>query len=305
MNNSLNSPGAEAQLGSPRILEEGRPNYERNNRASDWFGHNTEVIDIIPESRLKFEASRAKAAGQDLQNELSSTGNGHADNERPEAHHENSDAGRVDVNNLVENYANLEVSAKPGAKTEGDGLQERDQVTTNGLVNHSSATPSPDSDKAQPPRLDLNGGKKIDKNRSVPQAKSENAKASNKQGRLHQESSGGGWDQIPPHHRLRADGEGIAKKNKTDSVNDIFLNSNTPEKRVVREPRIPKNLAEDNTPRKQATPRGGPEGLQNRQKAMNHSEMSAIMHGSPVEATSPRPSSGRKTLPHMQRSELW
>ncbi|BFZ00783.1 hypothetical protein BsWGS_03822 [Bradybaena similaris] len=313
MNNGFNSPSAETHVGnSPRILEEGRPNFERNNRASDWFGHSTEVVDIIPESRLKFEAARAKAlktqesAEQDLLSEQINGSNAHTENGKLEAHQEHSEAGKGDiVNNLAENYSNLEVSSKLVVKVEGDDSKERDQVTSNGLTNHSSSTPSPSSEKTPPPRLVLSGVKRVDKNRTEPQTKPESARVS-KQGRLHQESLGDGWDQVPPHHRLRADGEGIAKKNKTDSVSEIFLHSNsTPEKRVVREPKVPKNLVEDNTPRKPSTPRVRPEGLQNLQKAMNHTEMSAIMHNSPVESTPPRPSSGRKILPHMQRSELW
>lgn len=45
------------------------------------------------------------------------------------------------------------------------------------------------------------------------------------------------------------------------------------------------------------------DGVRNMERARNQDEMSAIMHGSPVQQA--RPDSGRKILPHMQRSELW
>ena len=47
------------------------------------------------------------------------------------------------------------------------------------------------------------------------------------------------------------------------------------------------------------------DGIKNMEKANNHEEMSAIMHGS-QSANPPRPTSGRRAMPaHLQRSELW
>uniref|UniRef100_A0A0B7A8J2 Uncharacterized protein n=1 Tax=Arion vulgaris TaxID=1028688 RepID=A0A0B7A8J2_9EUPU len=303
MDNGFNSPTTDEPLaGNPRVHEEGRQNYERNNRSSDWFAPKNEIPDAKPESRLRSDAARANAEKNrgTIQEDL---------RQQNGDHHENADRLKQDINNHIENFTNLEVSPKPITQVKSVDAEEhngREHDPPSASVNHVHTSPASDLNHLPPLRLELNQRDNVDRPKvGAKVTKSEKNKISkeSKLGRLHKESSGSGWDQSPPHHRLRAEGEDIAKRNNTDSITEIFLhNNNSPEPKEIK---VLNSAAATYTPRKPPTPRIRPDGLQNLQRSMNHSEMSAIMHGSPVDPKLPRPSTGRKILPHMQRSELW
>ncbi|KAK7477129.1 hypothetical protein BaRGS_00031615, partial [Batillaria attramentaria] len=123
-----------------------------------------------------------------------------------------------------------------------------------------------------------------------------------KQGKLHQESHGGGWDEIPPAHRMRPEGEGIAIKNSNDSMFELMRSDNGPPPIVAKETRTMPHLQETPSPRKNANPpRTRPEGMRNYERAHNQTEMAAILRGE----GDARPSTPQRNIRHLQRSELW
>jgi len=177
------------------------------------------------------------------------------------------------------------------------------------LMNHYSTEPIPANEQPPPARLGLGGDAVAEKHQGKgmgPLLRLEGKKSARevKQGKLHQTSTGSGWDEAPPQNRMRPEGEDIAVKNSSDSVNDIILQNNvSPPQR--KDPKVLKHMTESESPRRAPQQRVVGDGIRNMEKANNHDEMSAIMHGSP-NANPARPTSGRRAMPaHLQRSELW
>lgn len=62
MNNGFTSPSTDEPLaGNPRVHVEGRENYERNNKSSDWFAHSGAATEPRSESRHMSDAAKANA----------------------------------------------------------------------------------------------------------------------------------------------------------------------------------------------------------------------------------------------------
>ncbi|XP_059144471.1 uncharacterized protein LOC131931659 [Physella acuta] len=317
--NEFSSPCTdEPLLANPRVHVEGRENYERNHKASDWFAHNDSPGEVKPEARLRSEAARENAMknrgsmNENMQGYANPAPvrNIHPRGVKPEAQ-DIAELNKGDgMRNLIENYGNLEVSPRPAPKVKGsdaEEYQQRQHGSTKLLLDHYSTEPIPASEQPPKPRLGLGAEEIADKHkgeRMGPLMRLEGTKTPRepKQGRLHQVSAGSGWDEIPPQHRMRPEGEGIAQKNSADSISEIMLQNNmgVPQKTA---PKVMKHMSESPTPRKPPQNRVRLDGVRNMERARNQDEMSAIMHGSPVQQA--RPDSGRKVLPHMQRSELW
>lgn len=318
--NDFSSPSTdEPIIGNPRVHVEGRENYERNHKASDWFAHNSKpTSDAKPDSRLRSEAARDNA----LKNRGSMNENmqGYANppisrslhprGVKPEAQEIAAGNQGDGMKNLIENYGNLEVSPRPVPKVKGADAEEylqRQQGSTKVLLDHYSTAPIPANELPPKHRFGIGAEEIAEKHkgeRMGPLMRLEGTKTPRepKQGRLHQESTGSGWDEDPPQHRMRPEGEGIAQRNSADSINEIILQNNNdlPQKKT---PKVLKHMTVSENTRKTPPNRVRLDGVRNMEKARNQEEMSAIMHGSPVQQQ--RPDSAKKHLPHLQRSELW
>uniref|UniRef100_A0A0B7BVR3 Uncharacterized protein n=1 Tax=Arion vulgaris TaxID=1028688 RepID=A0A0B7BVR3_9EUPU len=315
MNNGIHTYCSDGPLaGNPRVHEEGRQNYERNSKSSDWFAHGNVAADPKPEARLRTDAARDiafKSRGS-MQENMQGYANPpivrniHPRGVRPEAL-DNAEGNKgKDLRNLIDNYGHLEMPPKPVPKVKGyeaEEYKEREQGSTKVLLNHFSTDPIPANELPLPARLRLGAEEIAEKHngeRMGPLMRLEGTKTPRepKVGSLHQESTGSGWDEAPPHHRMRPEGEGIAQKNSADTINEIILQNNSPPQRT--NPKLLKHLTESRTPRKTPPCRVRLGGIQNLERAMNQTEMSAIMHGNPTNSNNEK-----KALPHMQRSELW
>lgn len=325
--NDFSSPCADEPLaGNPRVHQEGREYYERNNRGSDWFGHDmgpgpgSAPQQLPPEARLRSEEARGNALKNRGSMADSMTGYANPPPERtihprgvkPEAAQIAAGNAGDGMKNLIENYGNLGVSDRPAPKVKGSEAEEyleRQHGSTKVLLNHYSTDPIPATELPKQPRLGFGGEEIADKHKGEnmgPLMRLEGKKTPRepKVSRLHQTSNGGGWDEIPPHNRMRPEGEDIAHKNSLDSMGEILAQDNTavPQRQ---ETKVPRHMEVSHTPRSTPQARVRLDGIRNMERARNQDEMSAIMHGSPVQAQPARPSSGRRVLPHMQRSELW
>ncbi|RUS89952.1 hypothetical protein EGW08_002304 [Elysia chlorotica] len=315
----------EPMAGNRRVHEEGRENYERNNRGNDWFGHDMGPGPSTkqappPEARLRSEAARENALKNRGTMGDSMTGYANPPVERtihprgvkPEAAQIAAGNTGGGMKNLIENYGNLGLSDRPAPKVKGSDAEEyleRQHGSTKVLLNHYSTDPIPAGEMPKQPRLGVGAEEIADKHKGEgmgPLMRLEGKKTPRepKISRLHQTSDGGGWDEIPPQSRMRPEGEDIAQKNSADSMGEILAQDNTsvPQRHEVKQP---KHLEVSHTPRSMPQARVRLDGIRNMERARNHDEMSAIMHGSPVQGAPPRPSSGRRMMPHMQRSELW
>jgi len=317
--------------GNPRVHPEGREFYERNAKASNWYEHGNGVPDAKPEARLRSDAARQNAERN--RGCMADNMGGYAEPVIERNLHPRAVKGEAKANaksnqgggmkNLMENYGNLDISARPAPKVKGseaEEYKEREQGSKY-IMDHYSTEPIPASEQPPPARLGLGGDAVAEKHQGKgmgPLMRLEGQKTPRepKVGRLHQTSKGGkkhftrprpfsfcGWDETPPHVRQRPEGEGIAQKNSSDSINDIILqnNVNVPQRR---EPKVLKHMTESESPRNISHKRVVGDGLRNMERAQNREEMSAIMHGSPSPAA-PRPTSGKRVLPHLSRSELW
>ncbi|BFZ06086.1 hypothetical protein BsWGS_09125 [Bradybaena similaris] len=304
--------------GHPRVHEGGREYYERNIKTCDWFTHSNTSAESKPDARLRTGTARDIAVRnrgcipENLQ--------GYADppvvrsihprGVKPEAHRiAEVNKGR-ELKCLLDNYGKLGVLPKPGPKVNGseaEEYKEREQGSTKFLLNHFSTDPIPASELPPPHRLRLGGEEIAEKHKGEqmgPILRLEGKKTPKepKMRRLHQVSTGSGWDEAPPHHRTRPEAEEIAQKNSADSINEIILqNVFTPPQRKA--PKILKHLAESPTPHKPAPHRVRLDGVEILEKALNQTEMSAIMHGCPKSLLGH--SGIQKVLPHLQKSQLW
>lgn len=318
MNNFNGACSDEPLAGNPRVHQEGREFYERNAKASNWYEHGNHVADAKPEARLRSAAARSNAERN--RGCMGESMCGYADPVIERTVHPRAVKGEAksiaaenqggSMKNLIVNYGNLEVSPPPGPKVKGSDAEEYKEREKGSkyLINHYSNDPIPASEQPLPPRLGLGGDEVAVKHQGKgmgPLMRQEGTKTPRepKIGKLHQTSKGGGWDEEPPHTRMRPEGEGIAQKNSSDSINDIILqnNVNVPQRK---DPKILKHMTESESPRSRAHKGVVGDGLRNREKALNREEMSAIMHGSPS-PNGPQQSSGKKILPHLKRSELW
>ncbi|KAH9488318.1 hypothetical protein Btru_063772 [Bulinus truncatus] len=317
--NEFSSPCTDEPLvANPRVHVEGREYYERNYKSSDWFGHDNSVTsDPKPEARLRTEAARENA----IKNRGSMDENlqGYANPPLVRNIHPRGVKGDAKdiaegnkgdgMKNLIENYGNLEVSPRPIPKVKGSDAEEylqRQHGSTKVLLNHFSTDPVPSSELPPKPRLGIGADEIADRHkgeRMGPLMRLEGTKTPRepKVGRLHQQSQNGGWDEIPPQHRMRPEGETIAQKNSADSISNIMqTNHELPQKKTPT--KVLQHLSESPSGRKAPQNRVRLDGVRNMEKARNQEEMSAIMHGSPNQL--PRPDSAKKHLPHLQRSEL-
>ncbi|XP_005108192.1 uncharacterized protein LOC101847611 [Aplysia californica] len=318
--NEFSSPCTDEPLaGNPRVHQEGREYYERNAKSANWFSHENGLTAPKPEARLRSDAARDNAMKN--RGSMSDNMKGYANPAVERSVHPRAVKGEAEANavgskggnmrNLMENYGNLEISPRPGAKVKGweaEEYKEREQGSTKVLLNHYSTDPVPASEMPPAPRLGLGGEEVAEKHRGEqmgPLMRLEGNKTPRepKVGRLHQTSTGSGWDEIPPQHRMRPEGEGIAQKNSSDSINDIILQNNAtpPQRKGVK---VLKHMTESDSPRNTPHQRVRLDGIKNLERANNREEMSAIMHGSSTPSQA-RPASGKKVLPHLQRSELW
>ncbi|XP_055867727.1 uncharacterized protein LOC106057156 isoform X1 [Biomphalaria glabrata] len=318
--NEFSSPCTDEPLvANPRVHVEGREYYERNHKSSDWFGHDNSVTsDPKPEARLRSDAAKENA----LKNRgcMNENMQGYANPPLVRNIHPRGVKGDAKdiaegnkgdgMKNLIENYGNLEVSARPNPKVKGADAEEylqRQHGSTKVLLDHYSTDPIPASELPPKPRLGIGAEEIAEKHKGEkmgPLMRLEGTKTPRepKQGRLHQQSVGSGWDEIPPQNRMRPEGENIAQKNSADSINDLFRNNHVePSKKTPT--KVLQHMTESGTPRKTPPSRVRLDGVRNMERARNQDEMSAIMHGSPTQQV--RPDSGKKHLPHMQRSELW
>lgn len=302
-----------------RVHEEGRGNYERNTKAADWFAHGNAQADPKPEARLRSDAARDNALKNrgSLGENMGGYANPPAERVlhpravKPEAQANAGGHQGGSMKNLMENYGNLEVSPRPGPKVKGSEAEEykqREQGSTKILLDHYSTDPIPAVEQPPPPRLGHGAAEIADKHTGekmgpLMRLEGKSSPREPKVGPLHQTSSGNSWDEIPPQHRMRPEGEDIAKKNSADSIGDILLQNNTaiPQRK---EGKVLKHLEESPIRNKIPPNRVRCGGLENLERARNREEMSAIMHGSPNVPVE-RPNSGKKVLPHLQRSELW
>ncbi|GFO22800.1 hypothetical protein PoB_004930500 [Plakobranchus ocellatus] len=323
--NDFNSPSTDEPLaGNPRVHREGREYYERNNRGNDWFGHDQgpgpSTQPPHPEARLRSEAARENA--QKNRGSMADSLQGYANppvertvhprGVKPEAADIAAGNQGGGMKNLIENYGNLGLSDRPAPKVKGSEAEEyleRQHGSTKVLLNHYSTDPIPAEEMPKQPRLGVGADEIADKHKGEgmgPLMRLEGKKTPRepKISRLHQTSDGGGWDEIPPQSRMRPEGENIAQKNSFDSMGEILAQDNTalPQRQ---ETKVLKHMEESHTPRSTPAARVRLDGIRNMERARNQDEMSAIMHGSPVQNAATQPGSGRRILPHMQRSELW
>ncbi|XP_046557502.1 uncharacterized protein LOC124266758 [Haliotis rubra] len=215
----------------------------------------------------------------------------------------NSNKGQ-DMKRLIDNYGNLEVSDRPGIKVKGSDAEEyavRNNGTVNNVMNNYGNHPlSP----APPAKLGLGGEEVAVKHKGAgmgPVLRMEEKRSPKeiKISSLHQQSEGG-WDEIPPHHRLRPEAEHIATKNSMDSMGDIMAMAVSADQSPANKRSVPKHMmiTEDRRP-KTSPVRTRPEAMQNYQRNRN-CEMGAIMRGE-SQTASPQ----RKNNRMLQRSENW
>ncbi|GFR82964.1 hypothetical protein ElyMa_004111800, partial [Elysia marginata] len=339
--NDFSSPCADEPLaGNPRVHREGREYYERNNRGNDWFGHDegpgqgSAPQQVPPEARLRSEAARENALKNRGSMADSMTGYANPPEKRtihprgvkPEAAEIAAGNAGGGMKNLIENYGNLGMSDRPAPKVKGSDAEEyleRQHGSTKVLLNHYSTDPIPATELPKQPRLGVGADEIAEKHKGEkmgPLMRLEGKKTPRepKISRLHQTSNGGGWDELRPQSRMRPEGEDIAHKNSIDSMGDILAQDNTAEamKSLTRRKLLSliKTGGHDSGVYSEHNEKFGGrstpqarvrlDGIRNMERARNQDEMSAIMHGSPVQNQPPRPSSGRRVLPHMQRSEL-
>lgn len=211
------------------------------------------------------------------------------------------------MRDLLDNYGNLSLEEeRKGPKVKGEAAYEYAERNHGNLEhvinNYGVVTP-----KAPPPaKVSHSGQKNLEKASGAdmgPLLRMEGTKTPRepKQGVLHRESEGGGWDEVPPAHRLRPEGEGIAVKNSSDSMFGIMRSDNIQPSPVKESKSLP-HMQESPSPRNATgPPRTRPEGRQNYEKAHNQSEMAAILRGE----VNPRASTPGRNVRHLQRSELW
>lgn len=207
------------------------------------------------------------------------------------------------MRNLIENYGNLGLSDRPGPKVHGYQAEEYAErnhgVVDNLMNNYGNHTP-----EAPPPQKVSYGGEEVAAKHQgagmgpVLRMEGEKTPHEAKQGLLHKESQGPGWDENPPAVRMRPEAEDIMDKNSQDQMGNLMRGEVDPP--TVRETKTLKHLQVTETPRPQTSPlRTRPEAMHNYHKNQS-SEMSAIMHG---ESSSGTPV--RKVNRMMQRSENW
>lgn len=211
------------------------------------------------------------------------------------------------MKNLMDNYGNLSLEEeRKGPKVKGEEANEyaeRNHGSMDHIINNYGVVTPKDP---PPHKLTQRGQKNLEKASGAdmgPLLRMEGNITSKepKQGVLHRESDTGGWDEVPPAHRIRPDGEGIAIKNSSDSMFDIMRSDNA-QHSPNREPKPLPHMQETPSPKDSAgPPRMRPEGRLNYDKAHNQSEMAAIMRGD----TDRRPATPARNLRHLQRSELW
>ncbi|CAG5123873.1 unnamed protein product [Candidula unifasciata] len=299
-----------------RVHEDGRENYERSIKPSGWYTDNSLSNEYKPDVRLRSDTARDIAVKNRgcMQDNLQ----GYADPPvvksihprgiKPEARRIAEVNKGLELKCLLDNYGKLANEPRPGPKvygSEAEEYKEREHGSTKFLLNHFSTDPIPVSEMPPPHRLRLGGEEIAEKHKGeqmgpIMRLEGKRTPKEPKISRLHQESTGSGWDEAPPHHRIRPEAEQIAQKNSADSINEIILqNGFTPPQRKAA--KILKHLTESPTTRKTPPHRVRLDGVEIMEKAMNQTEMSAIMHGCPKSLLL----SGQKVVPHLQKSQLW
>ncbi|KAL4219848.1 hypothetical protein ACF0H5_020259 [Mactra antiquata] len=207
------------------------------------------------------------------------------------------------MKDLMDNYGQLSVDDKPAPKVHGyeaEEYAERNQGSVNKLMdNYGQLTP----DQPPAPKVSYGGEEVAEKYKGagmgpILRMEGEATQQEPKISKLHQASSGPGWDEDPPAVRTRPEAEGIADKQNAELVGNLMRGEVAPP--TVRETKVQPHMTESATPKPQTSPlRTRPEAMQYFRKNQS-SEMSAIMHGD-VGMNAPVKKSNRM----MQKSEDW
>lgn len=306
----------------PRLRPEGAAYAERNRGSMErWFDYSDNVENYNsprPGERLRTETARQIA--QTNKGVMDEMMGGYPDPPIQAVVHPRAVKGEAaeiaesnkggPMRDLMENYGNMSLdnnSHPAGPKVFGEAAienAERNHGKMDHIINNYGVM-SPQERPA--PKVSYGGQDNLEKAQGAgmgPLMRMEGDKSPRevRQGKLHQESQGGGWDEMPPAHRMRPEGESIAIKNSCDSMFDIMRSDNGPQTSPVKETKSLPHMKESPTPRQPANPpRTRPEGMKNYEKAHNHSEMAAILRGEGQQ----RPSTPGRNVRHLQRSELW
>ncbi|XP_076453543.1 uncharacterized protein LOC143288794 [Babylonia areolata] len=315
----------------PRLRPEGAAYAERNRGTMErWFDYSDNVDNYNsprPGERLRSDTARKIAeTNKGVMDEMMG---GYPDPPQQAAVHPRAVKGEAaqiaesnkggPMRDLMENYGNMSLSnnnnnnnnSVPAHKVIGEEATEyaeRNHGKMDHIINNYGVVTPPERPA---PKVSYGGQDNLEKAQGAdmgPLMRMEGAKSPRevKQGKLHQESQGGGWDEMPPAHRMRPEGESIAIKNSSDSMFDLMRSDGNasvsqPSPPVKENRRLP-HMEESPSPRQPANPpRTRPEGMRNYEKAHNQSEMAAILRGEGDQ----RPSTPARNVRHLQRSELW
>lgn len=303
----------------PRVKPEAAAYAERNRGTMErWFDYSDNVDNYNsprPGERLRSETARKVAeANKGCMGELMG---GYPDpviqqpihprSIKPEAA-EIAEANKGGVmKDLIVNYGNMDLEDRPAPKvkgTEAAEYAERNHGNVDHIINNYGVVTPPERPA---PKVSYGGQENLDKAQGAgmgPILRMEGSKTPKeaKQGRLHQESIGGGWDEMPPANRMRPEGEGWAIKNSNDSMFGIMRSDNPPEPAQQRQTKKLPHMEETPSPKTNGNPpRTRPEGMSNYHRAHNQTEMAAILRGEGDN----RPSTPQRNVRHLARSELW
>ncbi|KAK7090723.1 uncharacterized protein [Littorina saxatilis] len=305
----------------PRLRPEGAAYAERNRGTMErWFDYSDNVDNYnSPRPGEKLRTDTARKIAQTNKGVMDEMMGGYPDPPIQPAVHPRAVKGEAaeiaesnkggGMRNLIENYGNLSVeNDRPAPKVKGNEASEyaeRNHGKMDHIINNYGVVTPPERPQ---PKVSYGGHENLDKAQGAdmgPLLRMEGNKTPKepRQRTLHQESQGGSWDEVPPAHRIRPEGEGIVAKQTSDHMFDIMRTDNGPVNPVKDQKKPqPAQMQESTSPRGNNLPRTRPgEGLRNYERAHNQSEMSAILRGE----VDRRPSTPARNVRHLQRSELW
>ncbi|KAK6194759.1 hypothetical protein SNE40_000325 [Patella caerulea] len=280
----------------PRIKPEAQENAMKNRGGMEkWFDYDQNINDYNsprPGDRLRTdEAKKIADVNKGCMNEFME---GYPDRPVERELHPRGVTGAgaeiADMNkgkgmkNLIDNYGNLGISDRPNPKVKGQDASEnaeRNHGQVNDVLNNYGNHPL-----SPPPNQKVSyGGEEVankHKGKDMgPIIKMEGGKRSPREGKqrtLHQESDGMGWDELPPHQRIRPEAEQIISKYSKSDMTDIMKGAKSPN-HLSPKTKILKHMTESEVPRPRTSPaRTRPEAMQYYQRN-NDSEMAAIMGG--------------------------
>ncbi|XP_071084594.1 uncharacterized protein [Haliotis cracherodii] len=305
----------------PRVRPEAMSNAERNRGGIEkWFDYSDNINNYSsPRPGVRNVSAEAQKIADINKGSMNNMMQGYPDPPIQRQIHPRGVSGEAaevansnkgaEMRRLIDNYGNLEVSDRPGMKVKGSDAEEyavRNNGTVNNVMNNYGNHPmSP----APPAKLGLGGEEVAVKHKGAgmgPLLRMEEKRSPKdiKISSLHQQSEGG-WDEIPPHHRLRPEAEQIASKNSMDSMGDIMAmavspGGQSPAQSPANKKSVPKHMMTTEDRRPKTSPvRTRPEAMQNYQRNRN-CEMAAIMRGESQTSTPQR-----KNNRMLQRSENW